>query len=177
MDSATADNLADKLVLRDGNGHFKSHSITLTNSIVIGNASVGVTGAIRWSGLDYEGYVSGDWVSLTSNGTSSSGEQSSEEQSADLGIYFTWGGHFIPLVDNTYDLGSTTKVWKDVYLKSLYVNNKQIISDTESTTIISTTDNHNLKIKAGGTGLLQLESTNDMTLTASSGNIELKGTV
>ena len=57
------------------------------------------------------------------------------------------------------------------------MNNKQIISDTESTTIISTTDNHNLKIKAGGTGLLQLESTNDMTLTASSGNIELKGTV
>ena len=90
-------------------------------------------------------------------------------------------GDIIPTADQTYNLGSATKAWKDVYIGpgSLYINNKKIISDESDTINISTDINQNLKIKTSGTGTLQLESngTSDISLTTTSGNIELKGTV
>ena len=90
-------------------------------------------------------------------------------------------GDIIPTADKTYSLGSVTKAWKDVYIGpgSLYVNGKKIISDESDTINISTDINQNLKIKTTGTGSLQFESsgTSDITLTTTTGNIELKGTV
>ena len=82
-------------------------------------------------------------------------------------------GDIIPTADKTYNLGSATKAWKDVYIGpgSLYINNKKIISDESDTINISTDINQNLKIKTSGTGTLQLESTgtSDISLTTTSG--------
>ena len=90
-------------------------------------------------------------------------------------------GDIIPTADKTYNLGSSSMAWKDVYIGpgSLYVNNKKIISDESDTITMSTDINQNLKIKTSGTGTLQLESvgSSDITLSTNIGNIELKGTV
>jgi len=98
-------------------------------------------------------------------------------------------GNITPTVDNTYDLGSTSYRWRDVYIGpgSLYVNNKQVLSDESGTITVQTSDNQNLTVKTTGTGVttvssatqvaLTATSSGDITLTTSSGNIELKGTV
>jgi hypothetical protein len=99
------------------------------------------------------------------------------------------GGHIIPTDDNTYDLGSTSYRWRDVYVGpgSLYVNNKQVISDDSGTITVQTTVDQSLTVKTTGTGVTTVQSvagvaltatsSGDITLTTSSGNIELKGTV
>ena len=45
----------------------------------------------------------------------------------------TLAGHVIPATTNTYDLGSTTKVWRDVYIGpgSLYVNGQKVLEDDQ----------------------------------------------
>ena len=80
-------------------------------------------------------------------------------------------GHIIPDTDDTYDLGSPTKRFRDLYLGpgSLYVNNKKVISDESDTMEFKTDANQNLRIKTTGTG--------DLEIATESGNIELKGTV
>ena len=43
----------------------------------------------------------------------------------------TMTGHILPSANVTYDLGSTTKMWRDVYVGpgSLYINGKKVIED------------------------------------------------
>ena len=43
----------------------------------------------------------------------------------------TMTGHILPSANITYDLGSATKMWKDIYVGpgSLYVNGKKVIED------------------------------------------------
>jgi hypothetical protein len=69
-------------------------------------------------------------------------------------------GHIIPSANITYDLGSMTHMWRDVYVGpgSLYVNGKKVIEDNAGTINITTDTNQNLKIETTGTGSLQLSS-------------------
>ena len=69
-------------------------------------------------------------------------------------------GHIIPSANITYDLGSMTHMWRDVYVGpgSLYVNGKKVIEDNAGTINITTDINQNLKIETTGTGTLQLSS-------------------
>ena len=97
--------------------------------------------------------------------------------------------HVIPTTDNTYDLGSTTKRFRDLYLGpgSLYVNNKKVIEDDAGTITIKTDADQNMVVKTSGTGQttmtsaaginLTASSTADITLTAASGQIELNGDI
>lgn len=79
-------------------------------------------------------------------------------------------GNIIPSVDNTYDLGSTTKMWKDVYIGpgSLYVNGQKVIEDDSGTIVFSADDNQNMSIQPSGSGDLELDPTG-------SGVIAVKG--
>jgi hypothetical protein len=72
-------------------------------------------------------------------------------------------GHIIPSQTDTYDLGSPTNVWRDLYLgpNSLYVDGQQIVSSDEGTIDITTDAGQNLRISSGGT--LDLDSTGDVT--------------
>ena len=72
-------------------------------------------------------------------------------------------GHIIPSQTDTYDLGSPTNVWRDLYLgpNSLYVDGQQIVSSDAGTIDITTDSGQNLRISAGGT--LDLDSENDIT--------------
>jgi len=69
-------------------------------------------------------------------------------------------GHIIPSANITYDLGSLTHMWRDVYVGpgSLYVNGKKVIEDNAGTINITTDANQNLKVETTGTGSLQLSS-------------------
>jgi len=79
--------------------------------------------------------------------------------------------HIIPATDNTYDLGSSTKQWRDLYLSSgsLYIDGTQIVS-SDSNTLTFTTD-------TGQSIKLLEEGADDIILQTDTGNIELKGTV
>jgi hypothetical protein len=86
-------------------------------------------------------------------------------------------GHILPAAHNTYDLGSTTKFWRDLYLSSgsLYINGIQVLS-TDGTDLTFQTDaGESVKILETGNDTITLESVNgDITLTATgTGNIEL----
>ena len=83
-------------------------------------------------------------------------KSSSDTMTGDL----TMAGNIIPLTDVTYDLGSPTKMWKDIYVGpgSIYMNGKQILQDVSSTIVFSTDVNQNLRIETSGTGNLELQT-------------------
>lgn len=79
--------------------------------------------------------------------------------------------HIIPTTDNTYDLGSPTKQWRDLYLSSasLYIDGTKVISSNTDTLTFTTDVGQSIKLlETGG---------DDITLQTDTGNIELKGTV
>ena len=82
----------------------------------------------------------------------------------------SFDGNIIPSADNTYDLGSTTKMWKDVYIGpgSLYVNGQKVIEDDSGTIVFSADANQNMSIQPSGSGDLELDPTG-------SGVIAIKG--
>ena len=68
-------------------------------------------------------------------------------------------GSIVPSVDNTYDLGSPTKMWRDVYIGpgSLYVNGQKIVeADDADNIILSASAGQNLVLKPTGLGDLEL---------------------
>ena len=80
----------------------------------------------------------------------------------------TLSGSIIPSVDNTYDLGSTTYQWRDVYISSgsLYIDGTKVLSSTNQELTFTTDTGQSFKI---------LESTTDnITLQTADGDIELK---
>ena len=81
-------------------------------------------------------------------------------------------GHIIPTADNTYDLGSSSKMWRDVYIGpgSLYVNGQKVIEDDSGTITVSADANQNVSVQTSGSGDVELDPTG-------SGSIQLKGPV
>ena len=81
-------------------------------------------------------------------------------------------GSIIPSADITYDLGSASKQWRDVFVGpgSLYVNGQQVVSDNSGTITISADVNQNVSVQTSGSGDVDLDPTG-------SGVIGLKGPV
>lgn len=80
-------------------------------------------------------------------------------------------GSIIPSADVTYDLGSPSYQWKDIYVGpgSLYVNGQKVLQDDTGTITFSADIDQNIRIKTLGTGILQLGS--------STTNINIDGTL
>ena len=72
-------------------------------------------------------------------------------------------GHLIPVTDDTHDLGSSSKRFRDLYLGpgSLFINNQKVLEDDSGTIKVSSTNN--LTVEAGG----------DLTLLSSNGTTSL----
>ena len=70
----------------------------------------------------------------------------------------TIAGNITPTADITYDLGSPTKQWKDIYVGpgSLYVNGQKVLQDDSGTITFSADADQNIRIKTTGNGILQL---------------------
>ena len=81
-------------------------------------------------------------------------------------------GHIIPNADVTYDLGSTSKQWRDIYVGpgSLYVNGQQVVSDNSGTITVSADADQNVSVQTSGSGDVELNPTG-------TGAIQLKGGV
>ena len=96
-----------------------------------------------------------------------------------MGGNLTMTGHILPSANVTYDLGSTTKMWRDVYIGpgSLYINGKKVIEDDSGTISVTTDANEDLKFTTSGTGTLKLISGNGISITgeinATSGDIQI----
>ena len=101
----------------------------------------------------------GGTLSVTNTATFSGG--------ADMTGNLDMTGHILPSANVTYDLGSSTLMWRDIYVGpgSLYVNGKKVIEDDSGTISISTSQDQALKVATSGTGTLQLESANGIQFT------------
>jgi hypothetical protein len=86
-------------------------------------------------------------------------------------------GHILPAAHNTYDLGSSSRFWRDLYLSSgsLYINGIQVLSTDGTDLTIQTDAGESTKILETGNDTITLETANgDITLTSSgAGQIEL----
>lgn len=84
----------------------------------------------------------------------------------------TMQGSIIPAANITYDLGSPTMMWKDIYVGpgSIYMNGTKILEEVASTIVFSTDENQNVRIETSGTGNLELQA-------ATGGAIQVKGTL
>jgi len=71
-----------------------------------------------------------------------------------------FSGNLIPSANNTYQLGSATNVWKDVFVGpgSLYVNGQQVLSDNSGTITVTADSNQNLAIQTSGSGDVELNA-------------------
>jgi len=78
-------------------------------------------------------------------------------------------GSIIPDTDVTYDLGSSTKQWRDIYVGpgSLYVNGQQVVSDNSGTITVSADSDQNVSVQTSGSGDIELDATG-------TGNIQIK---
>ena len=149
--------------------------VDVDGAFTVANTSgnVATSGTLNVTGLTTVGVISGSAMDITGN----------LGVGGDLTVAgaMTNDGHVIPAVHNTYDLGSTTKYWRDLYLSSgsLYINGIQVLS-TDGTDLTFRTDaGESVKILETGNDTITLESVNgDITLTATgTGNIELDAPV
>lgn len=84
----------------------------------------------------------------------------------------TVSGHILPSADVTYDLGSSTYQWRDVYVGpgSLYVNGQKVLEDSSGTIIVSADSDQNLQVKTAGSGDIEFNP-------SGTGIIQAKGTL
>ncbi|MCP4799083.1 MAG: hypothetical protein GY893_03965, partial [bacterium] len=85
----------------------------------------------------------------------------------------TMTGHILPSANITYDLGSSSMMWKDIYVGpgSLYVNGKKVIEDDSGSINITTDNNEDLKLTTTGTGTLKFISGNGINFTGELGAV------
>jgi hypothetical protein len=69
-------------------------------------------------------------------------------------------GNLIPSANVTYDLGSTSMMWKDIYVGpgSLYVNGQKVLEDDAGTITVSADVNQNVALVTSGTGDVELNA-------------------
>ena len=69
-------------------------------------------------------------------------------------------GNLVPSANVTYDLGSTTMMWKDIYVGpgSLYVNGQKVLEDDAGTITVSADANQNVALVTSGTGDVELNA-------------------
>jgi hypothetical protein len=107
------------------------------------------------------------------------GQTTDETAEGSTNLYFTDArvmtslatvdAHIVPTTDVTYDLGSTSKQWRDIYVGpgSLYVNGQQVVSDNSGTITVSADADQNVSVQTSGSGDIELDATG-------TGNIQIK---
>lgn len=81
-------------------------------------------------------------------------------------------GSIIPATDNTYDLGSPTYQWKDIYVSSgsLYIDGTKVLGSTGNELQITTDEGQSIKILEAGSDSIILQSADgDIQLKTSGG--------
>jgi len=84
----------------------------------------------------------------------------------------TMSGSIIPAIDNTYDLGSVTYQWRDIYVSSgsLYIDGTKVLGSTGNELQITTDEGQSIKILEAGSDSIILQSADgDIQLKTSGG--------
>jgi hypothetical protein len=84
----------------------------------------------------------------------------------------TLSGSIIPAIDNTYDLGSATYQWRDIYVSSgsLYIDGTKVLGSTNQELQITTDVGQSIKILEAGSDSIILQSADgDIQLKTSGG--------
>jgi hypothetical protein len=84
----------------------------------------------------------------------------------------TLSGSIIPAIDNTYDLGSATYQWRDIYVSSgsLYIDGTKVLGSTGNELQITTDAGQSIKILEEGSDSIILQSADgDIQLKTSGG--------
>lgn len=148
---------------------------------VTGTTALAVTNVSGLASLDGGVDVDGAFTVADSTGNVSTSGTLGVTGLSTLGAVTASGmdvaGHILPAAHNTYDLGSTSRFWRDLYLSSgsLYINGIQVLS-TDGTDLTFQTDaGESVKILETGNDTITLETANgDITLTSTGGGqIEL----
>ena len=96
-------------------------------------------------------------------------------------------GNVLPAANVTYDLGSSTRMWNDVWIGpgSLYVDGQKVLESQAGTIVVTADNDQSLTQKTTGTGVTTLQSeaainltasgSADITLATSTGQIEING--
>ncbi len=90
------------------------------------------------------------------------GFQTSDDSSISANLEMT--GHILPTVDSDgttgYDLGSTTKKWRDLFLSqgSLYVDGQKVLHSDSGTIVVSADNNQGLLTRTTGSGVIAFAS-------------------
>ena len=151
----------------DGTGNVStSGTLGAGNTTIAGTVDASGLASLD-GGIDVDGAFT---VANTSGNVSTTGTLASGQQ--------TVTGHILPGAHNTYDLGSTTLFWRDLYLSSgsLYINGQQVLSTDGTDLTVQTDAGESLKLLETGADTITLQTENgDITLTNGSGtgNIEL----
>jgi hypothetical protein len=159
----------------DGSANLSTALTIAANSVALGTDTTG----------NYVGTITGGTGVTSSAATSGEGTTHSLSIGQDIATSAkpsfagvtttaasTIGGHILPTTDDTYDLGSASKQWRDVFVGpgSLYVNGQKVVEDDSGTITISADSNQNVKVSTSGSGDVELDPTG-------TGQIELKGPV
>ena len=134
--TAAAVNVAnDSIVIidaDDSNGS-KKESIADLASAMAGTGITATNGVLSATTGDIEGVTAGS--GLSGGGTSGTVSVAVNHEA--------FSGNLIPSANNTYQLGSATNVWKDVFVGpgSLYVNGQQVLSDNSGTITVTADSN------------------------------------
>src|SRR5210317_2412139 len=123
------------------------------------SGNVSTSGTLSVTGLTTVGVISGSNGDFTGN--------LAVGGNLTVAGAMTNDGHIIPALHNTYDLGSTTKFWRDLYLSSgsLYINGIQVLSTDGTDLTVQTDAGESLKLLETGADTITLETANgDITL-------------
>jgi len=129
-----------------------------TTAIVVTLPTVGTPGTYRSVTTDTKGRVTAG-----TNPTTLAGYGITDAFAKTGGLVtgnITMQGSIIPSANITYDLGSPTMMWKDIYVGpgSIYMNGTKILEEVASTIVFSTDVNQNVRIETNGTGNLELQT-------------------
>jgi len=136
------------------------------------------------------GIVSGSSqvISIISSLNSATGSYATTGSNTFVGSQ-TYSGSIIPATDNTYDLGSSTKSFRHLYVSSgsIYINGAKVLSSTAQELQFTTDAGQSIKILEAGSDTITLQSADgnitlassgggDVVLDPNTGVIGLKGT-
>jgi hypothetical protein len=162
LTAAAVDVAADSIALIDGgDSSSKKESIADLASAMAGTGITATAGVLSATTGDITSVVAG--ASLSGGGTS-----------GDVTLAFDGSAvaqSIIPSADVTYDLGSSSKQWRDVYVGpgSLYVNGQKVLEDNSGTIQVSASANQNLGLITSGSGDVELNASGTGTINFQSG--------
>ena len=141
------------------------------------NSSTGVITYTGPSASEVQAHITaGTGVSVSSGQVSIGQAVGTSDSPTFAGVTLTGAstvsGHVLPSADVTYDLGSASYQWRDVYVGpgSLYVNGQKVLEDSSGTIVVSADSDQNLQMKTAGSGDIEFNP-------SGTGIIQAKGTL